>query len=305
MSTLPRIIKKSRQQVDQTLIEDFIIGQGRRVPGTRIDYEAPEQDVVKLRQGRVLGGSRQQDAPEPVTLEFKRMRLVTPGEDASDDPFEQPQLEAEEPEAEPDLEDLVDPEILTKLRAEWDQFWEIQMDTAVQKAQQEAFIVGYNEGREQFEPELHALRAELKSVREAYSRDVSEAVRSWHAFIEESEPLVLEMAFSIAEAILDAPLPDEVMEVATPSLANAIEALAKDAPLTISVHPVDWLRLQENSIIDQINSQHPALRWDPNATIDQGDWVVQSPKAVVRHIKEELMMDLREKFHMQQTQRHT
>lgn len=73
--------------------------------------------------------------------------------------------------------------------------------------------------------------------------------------------MLVELALEVAETLLDAPLPESIRGVSARTLTEAVEQLARSAPLEISMHPVDFLRLQEQGVIAQLESRHPDLHW--------------------------------------------
>mgnify|MGYP001220138896 CR=1 FL=1 len=112
----------------------------------------------------------------------------------------------------------------------------------------------------------------------------------WHEFIEDSKPVLLEIAVDVAEALLDAPLPESIRGASARAIAEAVEELAGTGTLTVSLHPVDYQRLQEKGLIDQLNANHErSLRWHPDPERPEGDWSVESPAAVIRHYKSEIL----------------
>lgn len=184
------------------------------------------------------------------------------------------------PEPEPDVE-----AVKAALEAEW----QARLDEAVAAARDE----GLAEGRAEAEA---ALRAEVDAARDAFAEAADKLQQAWEQYMAKTEPLLSHLAFTMAQAILDAPLSHDVKELSARALSQAVDRLAHTPPLQISIHPVDLLRLRETGIVDQLEGAYESLRWDPNEDLKEGDWVVQSPVAMVRHLKEELLHTLRERL---------
>ena len=116
------------------------------------------------------------------------------------------------------------------------------------------------------------------------------------SYVRQCEPILADLAFQVAETLLDAPLPTHIKSVSTKALSSAIEHLAADPPVDISLHPVDFLHLQETGLIEQLRATHERLRWHPDSTLKQGDWKVQSPQGAIRRLQEELVAALRQRL---------
>ena len=160
---------------------------------------------------------------------------------------------------------------------------------AVAAAREEGFKAGHEAARAelaaQFEEKAAALREDARQIHEENTR-----------FLERAEILLVDLAFRIAETVLDSPLLANARDVARDGLANAIERLAGNVPVRVHVHPVDYLRLQEAGLVDQFSSVYGDVRWEPDSSLAQGDWSVESPDAVIRRLERELLSDLRERL---------
>jgi flagellar assembly protein FliH len=181
------------------------------------------------------------------------------------------------------------PKTVESLKEEWDAQWQQRLDTAVAAARDEAFALGYTDAharlQQDYEAQKDVLGAHFLKLRAA-----------WKQFLEESEPSLVELSFDIAQAVLDSPLPGNVKNVATRALAEAVEQLAGSAPIEIMLHPVDFLSLQESGLVDQLESLHAGIRWEPRPEMKQGDWAVQSPAAAIRRLESELIGTLRSRL---------
>ena len=75
-----------------------------------------------------------------------------------------------------------------------------------------------------------------------------------------------------------------------------MDALAGDAPLSVIVHPVTLLHLQETGLADSLQGAHPRLRWEPDNTIAEDDWAASTPEAAIRRIRDSMLASLRERL---------
>ena len=80
------------------------------------------------------------------------------------------------------------------------------------------------------------------------------------------------------------------------ALAAAVDAVAGAAPTTVALHPVDLLRLQEGGLTNALGAAHPALRWEADAHLAPGDWVVEMPEAAVHRLRTPMLTALRERL---------
>jgi flagellar assembly protein FliH len=272
MYTFRNIIKSDAAQVlgssDPQPSERLL----RRVPRTRIAIAPvePEEETPY----RLTGVVRRNEAA--LLAEVFELPVLEP---APAFPLAAPEPEPEEPVEPPPPPPPVDPDAL---KAEWDAAWEARMAEAVERARQEGREAGRAEAEE-------ALRAEVEAAKAAFLEDAARLRDAWRAFMEKTEPMLAHLAFTTARAILDAPLPSDVKDFAARTLSRAVDRLAGEAPLRISLHPVDLLRLRESGLADELSAAHPGLEWDSDERLKEGDWIVQSPAAMIRHVKEELL----------------
>ena len=184
----------------------------------------------------------------------------------------------------PTLEDL--PELSPEEQHEQEaQAAQAQLDAAVEAARAEA----YAEGRNNAEREL---RAEIEMHKAAFSADVERLEHAWHAHHERLERQLVALAVDAAEALAGGPVTAAAREAADRALVAAVERLARGEGLTVRLHPVDCLRLREAGLVDGLTTAHPALAWVPDDTLAEGDWIVDSAKAAVRQVREELLDSL-------------
>lgn len=160
----------------------------------------------------------------------------------------------------------------------------------LERAREEARIDGIAKGR----AEAAAMyESQVMTLRDGFAADLNGIRLAWEAFVRRSEPWILQLAFRVAGALLDAPLPEEVRRVNERVLAGAIENMADGIPLEIVLHPVSFLRLKETGIYEQLASNNRKLRWRTNTEMKQNEWIVQSQRAVTRRLESELIEQLR------------
>ena len=197
-----------------------------------------------------------------------------------------PPPEEEPPPAE---EKGLSPEEVEALRASWEAEWQARLERERAQAEAEAYERGYAAAQE-------ALKDDLEAQRQAAKKVASRLTPAWSDFLKASEPLLSELAFEVAETLLDAPLPSDIKEISTRALAEALEELGAEAPIRIALHPVDFLQLEESGMAEQLGEVHRGLAWEPNPDLRQGDWVAQSPVAAVRRLRDELICKLKDRI---------
>lgn len=150
------------------------------------------------------------------------------------------------------------------------------------------------------EAERDALRAELDGARsEAEAaqtvREASDRVSLlWTETLAALEPRLAALAVDVAERVLAAPLTAEARAAADRAIADAVDRLAADCPVTVRLHPVDLLHLQESGLADTLSATHPRLRWEPDAALAQGDWTAASEDAEIHRIAAATFADLKD-----------
>jgi len=178
------------------------------------------------------------------------------------------------------------PDEVRALKAKWDAEWQKRLDKAVDAARQEGHDAGYADAESK-------LLENLTEAKEAFVEDATKLKGVWEAFIRKTEPMLAHLAFTMARTILDAPLSPDIQKVVARTLSDAVDQLAGDPPIRISLHPVDLLRLRESGLVDELEATHKGLQWDPVDAMDEGEWVAHSPVAMIRHVKDELLHMLR------------
>lgn len=202
--------------------------------------------------------------------------------------FETPEsLASLQPEEE--TEELIEAERLAEIKLEWDAAWQIKLDHEVKKANLAGYETGYSDAKT-------TLAEEVSIEKEAFTFALQTLQNTWESFINRSETLLLEIALEIAHFLVDVPLPESISKSTENALLQALEGLARDVPVQLSLNPVDFLRLQESGLTKHIEGQFSALRWDPQPTLKEGNWIVQTPREAIRRVSEELLASLRDRF---------
>ena len=164
--------------------------------------------------------------------------------------------------------------------------WEARLEEAVARAQEEAFEKGYAAAWQEHQEVTEQARL-------AFAASTKRLEQARNDFMKQCEPLLAELAFEVAALLVDAPLPSSLKGLSTRAFTEAIEELAVEKPLRIGLHPVDLLELQEAGLVEQLNGVHGGLTWEPSDELQQGDWIVQSPKATVRYLRDEIISTMK------------
>lgn len=175
------------------------------------------------------------------------------------------------------------------------------------EALEEAYERGRKAGLRERQEEVAALQEEtvrlaqdLKNgieTQKAFVQHTADRLgEQWQEALRELEPKLAAIAIDVAEAVLEAPLADLQRDATDRAIADAVDALAGDAPLSVVVHPVTLLHLQEIGLADSLQGAHPRLRWEPDNTIAEDDWAASTPDAAVRRIRETMLASLRERL---------
>lgn len=245
---------------------------------------ADENDVFRLNRVIRPGDATWQAAPIQVEDFSEGLPpRPEPGPDAAEAPAP--------PEA-PSEEDT--------LRARWRAEWEAEQEEVrreeAERIRAAGYADGYRDAQEAFDAEVQALRDEQAAVAAAFEADAAALASTWQDVISMSEPLLASLAFEMTHKLLRHPLTEPLKGIATGALSDALDRLAGEAPIEVSLHPVEYLRLQEAGIVEQLSQVHPGLRWEPNADLEVGDWVAASPKAAFRRLERELVASMEEQL---------
>lgn len=288
-----RVIKRTRVPEEDVQPMSFERIENRRLARERIqidDSERPMQEPPRP----VLGTEATSMQEETVLIDANEFEADFPLSEDQEREQERraAELEAERKAAEPTTRTLSEEEI-EEMKAAWreeaDAEWAERLETAEQEAEKRGFQAGFEAAEREMQQVLH-------DQTRAFAEDAHRLDEAWTAFLEQAEPLMSELALHVATSMLDAPLPDEARGAARTAIAEAIEQLATDAPLHVTMHPVDYLRLQEDGFIEQMESLQTKLRWDADPELDEGDWIVASPSATIRRVREEMIERLYERL---------
>ena len=213
--------------------------------------------------------------------------------DLSLDPtFPLPEVEPVPVEVEEEEEETVD-EVTAATLQRMHVEWEIRLEEEVARARNEAYEEGYEDGYVAAEA---ALQGSFEQRRKEVEKDITRLQEAWAAFLKKSEPLMASLAFDVARQLLDAPLPQDVRAVSAQALAQALEHFGKESPIDITIHPDDFARLQAYGLVDDIEAAHASIRWTSDESLAMGDWIVQSPEAAIRRLKEEMLTHLKSRL---------
>ena len=276
----------------ETFLNQTILSPRRQRGG------APEEAAPPERPRRILRGEQARLAARPFEVAAATLAPASP---LSTFP---PAKSASPDKASPDKgspdggaapEEKISPEAEAAAAREAE--WQIRLEEAAQEAAQQAAKAARAEGYAQGYAEAEAkLGDAFKAERVALLADMDHLGKLWRQHIEESAPLLTELALEIAETLLDAPLPEVVRGASVQGVTDAVEQLADTPPVQIRLHPVDYLRLQEAGITDQLETVHDGLCWTPDPDLAEGDWSVQSPKAALRRLRTEIAQTVRSRL---------
>ncbi|ACY47686.1 hypothetical protein [Rhodothermus marinus] len=285
MATRPHILS----------LADFLSAPSDPRRAARMPEEPARRPPPRLHRNQVQPAA--QDAAEETT-EFRHRGLLRRAQAIQAQPVELSQevwtseddVWRVEPEPEQSSEEAPASALdETALRAAIEAEWQERLEEAVSQARAEGEAAGRAAAEAEWAPRLQALQEQL-------ARELERLRQAWADHTRQLEPLLVELALEVAETLLDAPLPESIRGVSARTLTEAVEQLARSVPLEISMHPVDFLRLQEQGVIAQLESRHPDLHWDLNPGLSEGDWIVQTPTAMQRRIRQEMLERLRQRL---------
>lgn len=277
------ILKQARTTGEQEAVpfKEWITSHANRIPQESVEIppgekEAHERPGYNYRQ--VIDRQKTRVANRQVSvgmlpssylnLEETSSHAKDPADEADEFPFG---LTAEE---------------FSELRANWEEEHQEHLEKQISEARADGYEEGYQAATEEVEEEIQALTSILT---DATNRIESE----WTDFFEEIEPLLGKLAFDIAERILDAPLPEEIYEGVTAAIHDAVDELSGEIRTDITIHPADFMRIKESGLLEQLENAYDSLHWHSDPELEQrGDWIVETPKAAIRHLQEELLQDV-------------
>ncbi len=278
------IKKKDQAEVVSTSFDASVsAGAAHRIPAERTSLQREEdEDAPSTRQpeGRVLRRRETRRTEQPVSID--------PDMGPADVPVDSSNADAETTASEDNDAETDDAPTRT------DDEWRAHLEEAVAAARAE----GYEEGRADgyasgYAEAEEAVRAEAQEQREALVEDASRLDAVWARYVEEREPMLIELALELAETIVDAPLAEPLRTVSEEGLAEAVAELAGTPPVTVSLHPSDYERLRETELAQRLEATCEELQWAPDADRAEGDWSVVSPAGAIRRLRSEVVETLR------------
>ena len=256
------------------------------------EFEDLSNDPAKVIRAYKHGRKSNEEVSEhPLAKNFLRQDATTEQHEPVEvcmSPLFDPQQE--QPQEEPEEEEqAIAPDELAAIKQEWDELWQAKMEDAVEKARTEAYGRGYTDAQT-------TLTQEMNAEKEAFTDALKTLRTTWESFINRSETLLLEIALEIAHFLVDAPLPERFSKSTESAMLEALEILSREVPVKLSLNPVDFLRLQESGLSKHIENQFATIRWDPQPTLKEGNWIIQTPRQAIRRVSEELLASLRDRF---------
>lgn len=143
---------------------------------------------------------------------------------------------------------------------------------------------------------LATVEAERIATAERADETARQLAGTWRDAVAALEPALVDLALSVADSLSAVPVGDEGRQAAFAAISEAVDTLAGSAPLSVHVHPVDLLYFQEAGLADAIEGTHPLLCWEPDDSVEAGDWKVSSPEAAVHRLRAPMLQALRERL---------
>ncbi len=175
------------------------------------------------------------------------------------------------------------------LREEIAAEWRERLDDEVERARDD----GYRQGHADT---LRTHQRKFEQDRESLSADVAALAAARSKLLTDSEELAARLAFDVAESILGATIPEAARRASMGALNQALEQIAADQTIVATLHPVDLLRLSENGLSDEMQAAHAGLKLEADPLLEEGDWHLATPDAVVRRVRSELLGTLRRRL---------
>ncbi|MDT7857328.1 hypothetical protein RQM47_11815 [Rubrivirga sp. S365] len=278
---LPRVLKRSAAPPPEapTAAPDAAAAGGVVAPPPRVVRGAPRPDgpAAPPERPRVLG--REAVATGGAAVSVRAARLAPPPAPAPEVPPAPPEPSADE------------------VRAAAEAEAEVRHAAAVEAARAEGREAGLAAGRAAAEAEIGGA---LDALRAAAAADLDRLGAVWRGHHERVERQLVALAVEAADLLAAAPLSAAAREATDRAVVQALEGLADGDGLTVRLHPVDFLRLQEGGVVEGASAAYPALRWTPDDAYAEGDWAAASSTAVVRRVRTELLDGLRARLDLLQ-----
>ena len=275
------IIKRNAVRFESANLEEFSLGPRSVIPSKSVDLiEEDENKNLHPRKRSIIPGSDVR--VQSQSIEICHFDFTAPQEES---------LQIAEPEQtqEANKDDSIDSEQLEQFRLQLEQEWAEKLAAAVDGAKEAAFEEGYARAKETFEKKAENSKRE-------FEKGLDRIKESWENYLKRSETILMQIALEITQFVIDIPLPKQYTDITERVLNNALDQLGRETPLSLSLNPLDLLRLQESGMMDVIKDKFPALRWDPQPTLKEGNWIIQTPKQAIRRISDELLHHLKDQF---------
>ena len=257
------------------------------------EFEDLSNEPAKVLRAYKHGRKSNKEVTEhPLAKNFIRQNDTTEKQESVEvcmSPFFETDAPPEPEEPEEEVEQPIQPEELAEIKQQWDDIWQAKLEDAIEKTRTEAYGRGYADA-------TAAMTQDVNSEKEAFNDALKTLKTTWESFINRSETLLLEIALEIAHFLVDAPLPERFSKSTESAMLEALESLAREVPVRLSLNPVDFLRLQESGLSKHIENQFTTIRWDPQPTLKEGNWIIQTPRQAIRRVSEELLASLRDRF---------
>lgn len=176
----------------------------------------------------------------------------------------------------------VSEEVREELYAAWRLEQEEKLERACQKARREGYADGYKEAeqdmRTAFQKERRQWQRALALI-ESIGNDLADRIER------SAPPLLLE----VASKVLGQDLPPSLKTALAPALQSAVSEMSTAETLTITLHPADVDMLEAAGVLDEIEAGPYDLTIKTDADLEEGDWRVASPDAVLQRLKEEVV----------------
>lgn len=278
------VIKQAdrKDEPEPVAFEDWVAAHAERVPAEKVEpppsNAEKKKELGEARRG-VIQGTQAREAQDSVRV-YGNVDAEKPSDPADSESSED---EEDEEETRFGLSD----EEFHELRAAWEEEWKQRMRERRETAREEGFEAGYEKARAEADEQIEELEALLHE-----GLDEMEAQRL--TFFEHVETELAELSLEIAERILDAPLPHEMHDRVKGAVHDAVDELAGNGRTDITLHPADYLRMQESGLMEQLDTAYEQLHWHSDPELEyQGNWIVESPHGALRHLKEELLREIK------------
>ena len=279
------IIKKDAVKFESANLEEFVIPPKTVIQSGNLQWVEEEIELHSPAKNRSVISNTD------VLVQSQGIEIYL--EDLSSSSFQQHapehQTSISSTNDQEDVEEHIDREKLAQLQQQLEDEWQKKLKEEVERAKAEAFEEGFNRAQEE-------LGQKAENSKKEFAIGLDRFKESWENYLKRSEATLMQIALEITQFIIDIPLPKQYSDITERVLNDALDQLSRETPLTLSLNPLDLLRLQESGIMDVIKEKFSALRWDPQPTLKEGNWIIQTPKQAIRRISEELLHNLKDQF---------